>query len=916
MNQSLFPDINTTLLPQFHLQPQPLIPVFNFDASFDFDAALNSLAELGGAGVSNLRESHTVPADPRFPYANLLHPGPLDAREPYGASMAPAPANDGNNNNGYGAHQYYLDTDLVPGGTKGPDQLGIDTDLVAGGSRGVDQRGHNGIPHLHQPPPRRPAPAQQSRSAHRAHPYNHNPYHPTQADILARHSNARSAWDVVSSPDQDFSASAPGSGAGTPTGAAGVASGSALGAGAAGGEAGAGGSRPAATGRSGQKRRQKYTRTRTGCLCCRTRRIKCDEARPVCKRCVIAKKDCVYPDNGPGSGAGSGEGGGKEEAGKGGKGKGKSSGEESESEEDRRLSRRGSPHHGNQMGLAHHAHPLGLDYAWDQSYVNPAHQSHTNSPYDGSALPMGNDALVGTGMGGGMGLMEMGMNMGVLQGQAGSGAGGAAGAGNGWNMADFGKQDWGAEQGGAPMLSTPNFLLPWFPTAEERSLILHYCANAASLMMAIPSGLNPMLAINLPLALDSPRGMNPSADALRVALLGIGAIHQAFLLARSGVSSTQTSAMFQYASTLRDTGKEMVRRAAQTGATDAALGAGTALATIDIFFGGAGWMENFSLAKEMVRMRGGPAEMLKNSTPTTLTEGVTVSPARLMLEILAIYETFGCLPTGQEPTLISDQWDSWWLEASRSTYEEHSVEKQFGMSRAMVLLFARLTRLVSRVAKTNAIISESDSAAPVTATTASADGYPPLLSSLIPTPSSTPGPTPTSAAAAASANGHLGGVNGYTEESLGKEARQLNKDVDAWIESLQLSTLEHERVQVGNRAYAHAMKILLLRMVFKYPREDARVQSAAQQVLQHCSWSTAALGMSIDLTWPAIIGGSCVDGSSRQWLLTLMEGFKSQCCFDIDTATRIITEVWRRVDARESRADWKDVCDDLGLHVL
>ena len=52
---------------------------------------------------------------------------------------------------------------------------------------------------------------------------------------------------------------------------------------------------------------------------------------------------------------------------------------------------------------------------------------------------------------------------------------------------------------GAPMLATPNcelehgclssfpVLLPWFPTTEERSLILHYCANAADLMMAIPS---------------------------------------------------------------------------------------------------------------------------------------------------------------------------------------------------------------------------------------------------------------------------------------------------------------------------------------------------------------------------------------------------------------------------------------------
>jgi len=68
--------------------------------------------------------------------------------------------------------------------------------------------------------------------------------------------------------------------------------------------------------------------------------------------------------------------------------------------------------------------------------------------------------------------------------------------------------------------------------------------------------------------------------------------------------------------------------------------------------------------------------MLKVSKPRQLAEGVTMSPARLMLEILAIYETFGksancqrhsnganvvgCLTTGQEPSLISDKWESWW----------------------------------------------------------------------------------------------------------------------------------------------------------------------------------------------------------------------------------------------------------------
>lgn len=159
----------------------------------------------------------------------------------------------------------------------------------------------------------------------------------------------------------------------------------------------------------------------------------------------------------------------------------------------------------------------------------------------------------------------------------------------------------------------------------------------------------------------------------------------------------------------------------------------------------------------------------------------------------------------------------------------------------MVLLFIRLTRLINRLDKSNIKITESASS------TSSANNPFPQFA-LIPTPSST---------------SSLNDASSFAEDSLIKEARQLNKDVDTWIESLQLSTLEHERVQVGNRAYAHAMKvgdlstlkrpradinrqILLLRRVFKYTRSDPRVQSAAQQVLQHCSWSTAALGMSIE----------------------------------------------------------------------
>nr|ODN81204.1 hypothetical protein L203_05710 [Cryptococcus depauperatus CBS 7841] len=803
------------------------VPVHNVVSNLD--VALNSLTELENSplagGIVNAPIINTQSVnDPQFPYANLLAPSPVQS--PFAGPFTFQPYLLANNNPGL------------------PQQPPLS-------------------PFISSPQPQpRLQKVPTGRQQHRVHPYQ------SSQDTIHRHTTTRAHWDSGSSPDQVVSAE---SSANTPTRPSNVAPGpsttnfkmisSPRAA-----------SRP--SGRSGQKRRQKYTRTRTGCLCCRSRRIKCDEARPICKRCIIAKKDCVYPGctSSDSATANAGIAAVDDNTNI----KERLSGEESEDNE-RGKKALSVTTHSEYVGTGQKAFNFDLE---------------STNTYDESALNMvsASDRIIGNAIGRGGGLMEMGLNMGLVQQQQPETP--LAGV----HLLDIGKQGWSIEQGGAPILSTPIFLLPWFPTAEERSLILHYCANAASLMMAIPSGLNPMLAINLPLALDSPRGTNPSADALQVALLGIGAIHQAFLLARSGVSTPQTAAMFQYASTLRETGKKMVRRAASSGTTEAALGAAIALATVDIFFGGVNWQDNFNLAKDMIHTRGGPAEMLKNSMPTQLTREVTVSPAKLMLEILTIYETFGCLPTGKEPTLIGEHAEDWWLENSRSTYEQRSVENQFGISRAMVLLLNRVTRLINRVTNKDLIASTFDlylhTSSAITASTSS-----PL------------------------------------DEELTQEAQRLDKDVDAWIESLQLSTLEHERVQVGNRAYAHAMKILLLRRVFKFSRDDFRVQNAAQQVLQHCSWSTAALGMSIEqvilyfpllkltllsssLTWPVIIAGSCANGSFRQWVLTLLEGFKSQCCFDIDTATKIITDVWRRVDTGDAQADWKETCDGLDLHVL
>lgn len=135
----------------------------------------------------------------------------------------------------------------------------------------------------------------------------------------------------------------------------------------------------------------------------------------------------------------------------------------------------------------------------------------------------------------------------------------------------------------------------------------------------------------------------------------------------------------------------------------------------------------------------------------------------------------------------------------------------------MVHLFNRLTRLLARVQRSKAVITETDA-----------------VEELVPTQdkhrhSQSPNVSPTARddPAPNSLGIRLDGGSGDRDikpsvprpskqvDPLVREARQLNEDVDAWIDSLQLATLEHERVQVGNRAYAHTMKVSRL---FPFPR--------------------------------------------------------------------------------------------------
>ncbi|KAF8639495.1 hypothetical protein AX17_001400 [Amanita inopinata Kibby_2008] len=48
-----------------------------------------------------------------------------------------------------------------------------------------------------------------------------------------------------------------------------------------------------------QRKRPKYTRSKTGCLTCRVKKIKCDETKPNCMRCTHGQRDCTWPEGVP-----------------------------------------------------------------------------------------------------------------------------------------------------------------------------------------------------------------------------------------------------------------------------------------------------------------------------------------------------------------------------------------------------------------------------------------------------------------------------------------------------------------------------------------------------------------------------------------------------------------------------------------
>ncbi|OCF46066.1 hypothetical protein I317_00155 [Kwoniella heveanensis CBS 569] len=409
----------------------------------------------------------------------------------------------------------------------------------------------------------------------------------------------------------------------------------------------------------------KPQRSRDGCLTCRQRKVKCNEERPVCDKCRIKSRECVWP-----------------------------SGDESER-------RRNKKRRTTNLSQADHD---------NVNSHSPSGSNGTRSVYPDLPnlhLPP-------------LPLIRSPSNRGTISRRI----KGIVHVPPGFlppdSMDGKGKEkegnlvDWLVpEKMRAGLMMDPSFLEPYFPTVDERLVIRHYLSKTVHIIIAFESPhrpWNPWLAVHAPLAFKHLPGTNPAADALRAAMLAVGGVHLTYTCnptdqaAAWRITKSATSKVLKLIEeTLTEkNGKPKVLQKENIELVLAALLSCTiasSLAADDA------WHHLLSTVLNLIVQLGGAQNILRDAPRDRL------SPYRFFMEQLAIRDVFGCMTTELAPSILRDAFTPWFFEAemwSRTDLEWESVERMFGISRGMVDMIARACSLISSVRSINKSLTEAE----------------------------------------------------------------------------------------------------------------------------------------------------------------------------------------------------------------
>ncbi|WWC73557.1 uncharacterized protein I206_107529 [Kwoniella pini CBS 10737] len=407
------------------------------------------------------------------------------------------------------------------------------------------------------------------------------------------------------------------------------------------------------------------------------------------------------------------------------------------------------------------------------------------------------------------------------------------------------------EKARAGMMMDPSFLEPYFPTVDERLVIRHYLSKTVHIIIAFESNYhpwNPWVRVHAPLAFKHLPGTNPAADALRAAILAVGGVHLTYstnptdqAAAWRITKSAKTKVLSLIKQTLEDKdGKPNVLEKENIELILAALLSCTiasSLAADD------SWHHLLSSVLSLIDQLGGAQNILQDAPRDRL------SPYRFFLEQLAIRDVFGCMTTELAPSILQDAFTPWFFEAeswSRSDFEWESVERMFGISRGMVDMIARACNLIASIRSTNQHLPEIAS--------------PTLAPNLM---------------------------------RLQQASSELMSELKIWDEAENFTPL-HPRTQYGNHSYRHAIRIRMLRKVYNIPSEDERVIKSSQAIIELAGEMLALYGKITWLTWPILIAGFEIPPThpSRRTALEMLGAFGPHACFDNRAAARMLSDYW------------------------
>ncbi|WRT64943.1 uncharacterized protein IL334_001883 [Kwoniella shivajii] len=412
-----------------------------------------------------------------------------------------------------------------------------------------------------------------------------------------------------------------------------------------------------------------------------------------------------------------------------------------------------------------------------------------------------------------------------------------------------------------------------FPSPTARTLFHHYCNTASRILITMGNiGPNPLLALCTPIKLLDTN--SAASAAIRMSMLSTGISHfthetgAALKGVELGMSIghwermklklKEISGKFKKAALSNITLAASSERSPDQ--VDSILAACTLICIRDVISADPSWRDNLEFALNLVSKKGGPQVMLQGSEYTFT--------RRYLLENLATHDVFASFITGKEPAMLGN-YDSWWfdsVETSQTRWEWESVERSFGISRAMVDLVARIAVLDSQKRRLGlSLKGDSD---------------------------------------------EMWDVGQYFE----RESHCLLLELDIWGNSLN-ALPQHVRVTCGDYIYKYMAVVFILADILEQPTSTPRIVKSIDHILELIS-EASAMRMSVMLIWPLLVAGVFSLPARRGKVRELFEALSGDYCEDLEVARELLNEQWRMIDSGEGKQPWDQVMKKIGRYVL